>query len=188
MNAAYRPMLATLVNEPFDDKVGLRDQVDGFRLITEKRGDTVRVWSRNGLDVTKRYQVLLPPHQKIGEFLRFDAPTQRGIRTARQDFRIGGKEIRKGQILHIMIGAANRDPEQFENPDRLDIARSPNRHVSLGHGVHYCLGAALARLELSIALTSFLARYPDYRLASDNIVFIDRTASRRPTNVPVLSR
>ena len=83
------------------------------------------------------------------EFLRFDAPTQRGIRTARQDFRIGGKEIRKGQILHIMIGAANRDPDQFEEPDRLSIARSPNRHVSLGHGVHYCLGAALARLELA---------------------------------------
>jgi pimeloyl-[acyl-carrier protein] synthase len=121
------------------------------------------------------------------EFLRFDAPTQRGIRTARQDFRIGGKEIRKGQILHIMIGAANRDPEQFENPDRLSIARSPNRHVSLGHGVHYCLGAALARLELRIALASFLARYPDYRLASDKIVFMDRTASRRPTSVPVFA-
>jgi pimeloyl-[acyl-carrier protein] synthase len=121
------------------------------------------------------------------EFLRFDAPTQRGIRTARQDFRMGGKDIRKGQILHIMIGAANRDPEQFENPDRLNIARSPNRHVSLGHGVHYCLGAALARLELRIALASFLVRYPDYRLASDKIVFMDRTASRRPTSVPVFA-
>jgi pimeloyl-[acyl-carrier protein] synthase len=121
------------------------------------------------------------------EFLRFDAPTQRGIRTARQDFRMGGKDIRKGQILHIMIGAANRDPEQFENPDRLNIARSPNRHVSLGHGVHYCLGAALARLELRIALASFLARYPDYRLASEKIVFMDRTASRRPTSVPVFA-
>ena len=121
------------------------------------------------------------------EFLRFDAPTQRGIRTARQDFRMGGKDIRKGQLLHIMIGAANRDPEQFENPDRLNIARSPNRHVSLGHGVHYCLGAALARLELRIALASFLARYPDYRLASERIVFMDRTASRRPTSVPVFA-
>jgi len=77
------------------------------------------------------------------EFLRFDAPTQRGIRTARQDFSIGGKDIRKGELLHIMIGAANRDPDQFEDPDRLIVTRSPNRHVSLGHGVHYCLGAAL---------------------------------------------
>jgi cytochrome P450 len=122
------------------------------------------------------------------EFLRYDAPTQRGIRTARENFAIGGREIRKGQILHIMIGAANRDPDQFENPDRIDITRDPNRHVTLGHGVHYCLGAALARLELRIAVGSFLARFPDYRLAGDKIVYMDRTASRRPTSVPVFAR
>jgi cytochrome P450 len=122
------------------------------------------------------------------EFLRYDAPTQRGIRTAREDFTIGGREIRKGQILHIMIGAANRDPDQFEDPDRIDIARDPNRHVTLGHGVHYCLGAALARLELRIAVGSFLARFPGYRLAGNKIVYMDRTASRRPTSVPVFAR
>ena len=122
------------------------------------------------------------------EFLRYDAPTQRGIRTAREDFEIGGKKIRKGQILHIMIGAANRDPDQFDEPDRIDITRDPNRHVTLGHGVHYCLGAALARLELRVALASFLERFPDYRLATDKIVFMDRTASRRPTSVPVFAR
>jgi cytochrome P450 len=121
------------------------------------------------------------------EFLRYDAPTQRGIRTAREDFEIGGKQIRKGRLLHIMIGAANRDPEQFDDPDRLLITRSPNRHVSLGHGVHYCLGAALARLELRVAVASFLARFPNYRLARSEIVFMDRTASRRPTSVPVFA-
>src|SRR3984957_9311006 len=122
------------------------------------------------------------------EFLRYDAPTQRGIRTAREDFEIGGVRIRKGQILHIMIGAANRDPDQFSDPDRLDICRNPNRHVTLGHGVHYCLGAALARLELRVAVASFLDRFPNYRPASDQIVFMDRTASRRPTSVPVFAR
>ena len=121
------------------------------------------------------------------EFLRFDAPTQRGIRTAREDFEIDGRKIRKGQILHIMIGAANRDPARFNDPDRIDITRSPNRHVTLGHGVHYCLGAALARLELRIAVGSFLRRFPNFRLASDKIVFMDRTASRRPTAVPVFA-
>lgn len=133
----------------------------------------------------KAHPKLIDP--AVEEFLRFDAPTQRGIRTARQDFNIGGKSIRKGQILHIMIGAANRDPEQFDDPDRLHITRNPNRHVSLGHGVHYCLGAALARLELRVAVASFLARFPDYRLASGEIVFMDRTASRRPTSVPVFA-
>jgi pimeloyl-[acyl-carrier protein] synthase len=122
------------------------------------------------------------------EFLRYDAPTQRGIRTARADFTIDGQRIRRGQILHIMIGAANRDPTQFSDPDRLDITRDPNRHVSLGHGVHYCLGAALARLELRVAVAGFLARFPDYRPASEKIVFMDRTASRRPTSVPVFAR
>jgi cytochrome P450 len=122
------------------------------------------------------------------EFLRYDAPTQRGIRTAREDFTIDGHRIRKGQILHIMIGAANRDPAQFADPDRLDITRDPNRHVSLGHGVHYCLGAALARLELRVAVAGFLARFPDYRPATEKIVFMDRTASRRPTSVPVFAR
>ena len=122
------------------------------------------------------------------EFLRYEAPTQRGIRTAREDFEIGGRSIRVGQILHIMIGAANRDPAQFSDPDRLEIARDPNRHVTLGHGVHYCLGAALARLELRVAVAGFLERFPDYRIASDKIVFMDRTASRRPTGVPVFAR
>jgi cytochrome P450 len=122
------------------------------------------------------------------EFLRYDPPTQRGIRTAREDFTVDGHRIRKGQLLHIMIGAANRDPAQFADPDRLDISRDPNRHVSLGHGVHYCLGAALARLELRVAVAGFLARFPDYRPASEKIVFMDRTASRRPTSVPVFAR
>jgi len=122
------------------------------------------------------------------EFLRYEAPTQRGIRTAREDFEIGGWQIHRGQLLHIMIGAANRDPAQFDDPDRIDITRDPNRHVTLGHGVHYCLGAALARLELRLAVASFLKRFPDYRLASDKIVFMDRTASRRPTGVPVFAR
>ena len=121
----------------------------------------------------------------VEEFLRFDAPTQRGIRTAREDFEIGGKQIRKGQLLHILIGAANRDPAQFPDPDRLDVARSPNRHVTLGHGVHYCLGAALARMELCEAMSGFLARYPRYEIAVPELEFMDRTASRRLTGLPV---
>lgn len=119
------------------------------------------------------------------EFLRFDAPTQRGIRTAREDFTIGEVTIRRGEILHIMIGAANHDPSQFPDPDRLNIERNPNRHATLGHGVHYCLGANLARMELRLAVDGFLRRFPDYRLAADDVVFMDRTASRRLTALPV---
>jgi cytochrome P450 len=121
----------------------------------------------------------------VEEFLRFDAPTQRGIRTAREDFEIAGRQIRKGQILHVMIGAANRDPEQFADPERLDVAREPNRHVTLGHGVHYCLGAALARMELREAIAGFLERYSAYEIDTPEVSFMDRTASRRLTGLPV---
>lgn len=120
------------------------------------------------------------------EFLRYEAPTQRGIRTARVAFEVGGHRIEPGQILHLMLGAANRDPSQFEAPDELRIARNPNRHVTLGHGVHYCLGASLARMELRIAVSRFLARFPDYRLVSDEVTFMNRTASRRLEALPIL--
>jgi hypothetical protein len=119
------------------------------------------------------------------EFLRFEAPTQRGIRTAREDFVLGTTPIRRGDILHIMIGAANRDPAQFADPDTLNIERNPNRHATLGHGVHYCLGANLARMELRLAVGGFVERFPDYRLATEEVVFMDRTASRRLTALPV---
>ncbi|MFN0160869.1 MAG: cytochrome P450 [Burkholderiales bacterium] len=121
------------------------------------------------------------------EFLRFEAPTQRGIRTARGDFVVGGQRIREGDILHIMIGAANRDPARFADPDTLDIERNPNRHATLGHGVHYCLGANLARMELRLAVAGFLRRFPNYAIATDEIVFMDRTASRRLTALPVVA-
>ena len=104
---------------------------------------------------------------------------------AREDFEIAGRSIRKGQILHIMIGAANRDPAQFNDPDSLDLGRNPNRHTTLGHGVHYCLGAALARMELREAISGFLERYPGYEIDAPDVIFMDRTASRRLTSLPV---
>ncbi|MBL8377691.1 MAG: cytochrome P450 [Burkholderiales bacterium] len=119
------------------------------------------------------------------EFLRFEAPTQRGIRTARADFTLGDKHIRTGEVLHVMIGAANRDPAMFADPHCLDLVRNPNRHTTLGHGVHYCLGANLARMELRLAVGGFVKRHPRYRIATDEIVYMDRTASRRLTALPV---
>ncbi|MDH7794291.1 MULTISPECIES: cytochrome P450 [unclassified Beijerinckia] len=122
------------------------------------------------------------------EFLRYEAPTQRGIRTARTGFEVDGHRIEAGQTLHLMLGAANRDPAQFEAPDELRVTRNPNRHVTLGHGVHYCLGASLARMELRIAVSKFLARFPNYRLVSDKVVFMNRTASRRLEALPIMTQ
>ena len=80
------------------------------------------------------------------------------------DTTIGGEPIAAGTPVHLCIGAANRDPAQFPNPDRLDITRDPNRHLAFGFGIHQCAGLSLARLEGRIAIGRFLARFPGYRL------------------------
>jgi hypothetical protein len=100
----------------------------------------------------------------IEESLRFDSPLQLTYRMASQDFKLGGKPIRRGQVVHLVLAAANRDPAQFSNADELDVGRSPNEHVAFGHGPHYCLGAYLARLEAQIAVESVLQRFPIIRL------------------------
>jgi cytochrome P450 len=102
----------------------------------------------------------------VEEFLRYDSPVQLTNRQAREDLEIGGKRIRVGQMVHLVLGAANRDPAAFPDPDRLDVGRNPNKHVAFGFGHHFCLGAALARLEARIAFDTLLRRFPDLRLKS----------------------
>lgn len=102
----------------------------------------------------------------IEELLRFAAPVERASqRIALEDMEIAGTRVPKGAWVHISIGAANRDPAAFADPDSLDLARSDNRHVAFGHGPHYCLGAPLARLEGTVAIGALLARFPELALA-----------------------
>ena len=101
----------------------------------------------------------------VEEFLRFESSNQLGNRMAAVDTQIGGVAIPAGSGITLCIGAANRDPEQFAEPDRLDITREPNRHLAFGLGIHQCAGMTLARLEGRIALTHFLQRFPAYALA-----------------------
>jgi cytochrome P450 len=100
----------------------------------------------------------------VEEFLRYDSPVQLTYRMARENFAFAGREIRTGQIVHLVLGSANRDPSRFADPDRLDIGRSPNVHVAFGHGHHFCLGAWLARLEAQVALQTLLHQFPTLRL------------------------
>lgn len=102
----------------------------------------------------------------VKELLRFDPPVQIDGRTARRDVEIGGKRIRAGQGIITVIGAANRDPDAFTNPDKLDIGRKDGSHLSFGRGVHYCLGASLAEMEGRIAFSAILRRYGSIRLVS----------------------
>jgi cytochrome P450 len=111
----------------------------------------------------------------IEEMIRYDAPLQLFERTAREEVEIGGTLIPEGGRIAALLGAANRDPAAFAEPDRLDVGRRPNPHIGFGAGVHHCLGAPLARMELQISLPTLLRRFPELHLAGEPI--------RRPTFV-----
>jgi len=101
----------------------------------------------------------------IEEFLRIESSNQLGNRITTGSVEIGGVTLAPRTQVTLCIGAANRDPAQFAEPDRLDIARTPNRHVAFGSGIHQCVGMGLGRLEGRVAIGKFLARFPKYRLA-----------------------
>ncbi len=100
----------------------------------------------------------------VDEFLRFQSPNQLGNRMTTQEVVFHGETIPGGMRIHLCIGAANRDPRQFSDPDRLDLGRKPNRHLAFAQGPHLCAGFSLARLEGRIAIARFLERFPNYRL------------------------
>lgn len=102
----------------------------------------------------------------VEELLRYTSPVvMMANRWAIEDFTYKGHSIKRGDMIFIGIGSANRDPNFFENPEILNINRSPNRHISFGFGIHFCLGAPLARLEGHIAFNALLKRFPDIELA-----------------------
>jgi len=101
----------------------------------------------------------------IEEMLRYDCPVQSLLRFPKIDLEVGGVEIKASTYTFVIIAAANRDPEQFADAKRFDIAREPNDHLAFSDGIHYCLGASLARMEGAIAIAAALDRFPQLRLA-----------------------
>ncbi len=120
----------------------------------------------------------------VEEMLRYEGPFQRNRRLATEATKLNGHTIEKGQLVVQMLGAANRDPAVFPNPDSFDIERRPNRHVSFGHGPHFCIGAPLARLEAPIAINALLRRLPDLEVATDELVW-KNTVFRGLERLPV---
>jgi cytochrome P450 len=114
-------------------------------------------------DRLRRDPSLLP--QAIEEILRWVSPVMQFRRTAMRDTKIGDQEICKGEKVVMYYGAANRDPEVFENPETFDITRKPNPHLAFGVGTHFCMGSHIARLEMRVTLEEFLRRFPDVSLA-----------------------
>jgi cytochrome P450 len=101
----------------------------------------------------------------LEEFMRYDGPGKTVVRVAREDFEFAGHSIKAGQRLFLILSVANRDPQAFDEPERLQLDRGQGRHVGFGFGTHFCLGAPLARLEAGIAIPQIVKRFPDLKLA-----------------------
>jgi pimeloyl-[acyl-carrier protein] synthase len=119
----------------------------------------------------------------VEEMLRFESPIQRGWRRVAQDTTLRGQRLREGDLVYYMFGAANRDPDAFDEPDRFDITRQPNRHLAFGYGIHFCIGAPLARLEGTVALSALFDRYRYIQLAEDDVVWQPSVHVRCPSRL-----
>lgn len=122
----------------------------------------------------------------VEEVLRYDSPVQMAARVATEDTVIGGKPIRAGTLVECWLGAANRDPAHFPDPDTFDITRRANRHLAFGLGEHFCLGAPLARLQAQVAIAALLERYPCLCLAAEPRGWRDSVVFRGPLSLSVV--
>ena len=138
----------------------------GHETTTNLIGNGLVALSRNPAE--KRRLIENPALIKtaIEEILRFESSNQLGNRMTTEPVELGGIKLAAGTPVTLCIGAANRDPAQFADPEALDVARAPNRHLAFGTGAHQCAGMALARLEGAIAVSRFLARFPGYALSA----------------------
>ncbi|MEM7285115.1 MAG: cytochrome P450 [Actinomycetota bacterium] len=124
----------------------------------------------------------------VEELIRYDSPVQGTDRVATEDFELSGQRIKAGQMIGVFLGAANRDPRRYERPEVLQLDRHQPRPLSFGHGIHHCLGAALARLEARVALPLFVKTFPDYRIDEDRLEWKRSITLRGPAQLPVSLR
>lgn len=122
----------------------------------------------------------------VEELLRFDSPVQRMGRVAGEDMEIRGAKIRRGQLVWLMMGSANRDEAQFPSAATLDLGRRDNRHLSFGIGAHFCVGAALGRMEAELSIGTFLRRFPAFRPAPEPPVRLRSATLRGYESLPAL--
>ena len=122
----------------------------------------------------------------VEEFLRYDGPSNSIARVAAVDHELHGKKLVAGDRVFAMINAANRDPRRFDRPHELILDRTPNRHLTFGQGLHFCLGAPLARLEAKVCIGSLVAQYPAMRFGQGEVKWLDALVMRGPTQLPLV--
>jgi cytochrome P450 len=185
MTAYFRDAVRREVGEPTEGLVNALTtaEVDGDRLTEEEVIANVIVTMVGGQETTTNLigngllTLLRHPEElerlradpslipsAVEELLRYESPSQHTARLAPNDIEVGGQVIRERQAVIAVMGAANRDPERFSDPDRLDLAREDNRHLAFGWASHFCFGAPLARIEGQIAFATMLRRLPSLRL------------------------
>ena len=152
----------------------------GFETTEGLISNMVRALSDNPdqLELLRNNPELIEP--AVEEALRFDSSIQKQSRIAGEDIEIHGQKINKGDYVHFMIGAANRDPLRFSNPERFDITRKDAGNVSFGHGIHFCIGAPLARLEARIAIRQLIERMPRIKVIAPLPRYAELFAVRKP--------
>lgn len=206
MTAYFRAQLRELDRTPREGLIrSLREaEVDGARLTDDEIIANVVVTMVGGQETTtnlignglltllrqpdrleglRRHPDLIPA--AVEELLRFESPSQHTARIAPTDLTLGDQHIPKGAAVMAIMAAGNRDPAQFPDPDRLDLARTPNRHLAFGWGAHFCFGAALARMEGRIAFATLLRRLDDLALASDRLAWRTNSGLRGLKALPV---
>ena len=121
----------------------------------------------------------------VEEILRFDGPSKMEVRTLADEVQMRGKTLPAGDMVYLVQHAANRDPDVFDQPDQFDITRDPNHHIGFGFGLHFCLGASVARLEGTIALEALVRRLPNLELGPKPEVWVPTMLSRGLEHLPV---
>jgi cytochrome P450 len=123
----------------------------------------------------------------VEEMLRYEGPTGAVVRVVKSSFELRGKALCEGDRVFAMVNAANHDPEIFQSPERFDIGRTPNRHLTFNHGIHFCLGAPLARSEARIAISRLFARFPNVAMATDTVEYMDTLTMRGVREMPMVT-
>jgi pimeloyl-[acyl-carrier protein] synthase len=206
LSAYFENAIAEQRRHPRDGLLGalLTAEVDGDRLTDEEIAANCIITMVGGLETTTNLigngmLTLLRNQQEmhrlrtepevipaaVEELLRYESPSQHTARIAPDDVVLGGKQIREGQTVIVVMAAGNRDPDRFPDPDRLDIDRPDNRHLAFGWAAHFCFGAPLARLEAAISFGSLLRRFPELRLMREPLVWRENLGLRGLASLPL---
>jgi cytochrome P450 len=173
-----------------EELVGMSIQLffAGFETTEGLIGNMVLALAQNPLEEEKLRANSELIEKTVEEALRYDSSILKQSRVASVDTVFGGVNIKKGDYLHFMIAAANRDPSKFTNPNSFDIAREDQGHLSFGHGIHFCIGGPLARLEARVALRQLLQRFSGFETVSEKVDYPEIFAIRKPKKLLIKNK